>query len=140
MDVDHIVLWVDDFERALEFYVDILGFEAVRAQEFRAGKARFPSVRINERTIFDIMNRSELLSLVQNFTGSGAGIGGAPVNHVCLSVSASEYTSISERLVERGVDVRPGGEDVFGAQGQAVRSVYFNDPDGNVLEIRYYEE
>lgn len=139
MDVDHIVLWVDDAERSLKFYVDVLGFEPVRAEEFHAGKARFPSVRINERTVFDIMNRSELLSLVQDFTGGGDGIGGAPINHICLSMSASEYTAISERLVNSGVDVRPGGEDVFGAQGQAVRSVYFNDPDGNVLEMRYYE-
>jgi len=36
------------------------------------------------------------------------------------------------------VKLTSGGEDAFGAQGQAVRSTYFNDPDGNVLEIRYY--
>jgi len=140
MDVDHIVLWVENSKRALEFYVDVLGLEAVRAQEFEAGKARFPSVRINERTIFDIMDRNELLSLVRNFTGSGDNIGGTSVNHLCLSMSASEFTSVSARLAEHGVDVRPGGEDVFGAQGQAVRSVYFNDPDDNVLEIRYYDQ
>jgi len=140
VDVDHIVLWVDDFERSLEFYTDVLGFDAVRAEEFHTGKARFPSIRINGRTIFDIMERGELLSLVQNFTGSGDCIGDAAINHVCLSMSASEYTSISKRLVENGVDLHPGGENVFGAQGQAVRSVYFNDPDGNVLEIRYYKE
>ncbi len=86
------------------------------------------------------MERGELLPLVQKFTGSGDCIGGAAINHVCLSMSASEYTSISKRLVESGVDLHPGGENVFGAQGQAVRSVYFNDPDGNVLEIRYYKE
>ena len=140
MDVDHIVLWVESSKRALEFYVDVLGLEAVRAQEFKEGKARFPSVRINERTIFDIMDRNELLPLVQNFTGGGESVGGTPINHVCLSMSAAEFTSVSAQLVEHGVEVRPGGEDVFGAQGQAVRSVYFNDPDGNVLEIRYYDQ
>jgi len=140
MDVDHIVLWVEDSKRALEFYVDVLGLEAVRAQDFDEGKARFPSVRVNERTIFDIMDRNELLPLVRNFTGGGDNIGGSPINHLCLSMSASEFESASARLAKHGVEVRPGGEDVFGAQGQAVRSVYFNDPDGNVLELRYYDQ
>jgi len=139
MDVDHVVLWVKSSKRALEFYVNALGLEAVRAQEFEEGKARFPSVRINERTILDIMDRNELLSLVQDSTGSG-NIGGTPINHLCLSMSVSEFTSVSARLAEHGVEVKPGGEDVFGAQGQAVRSVYFNDPDENVLEIRYYDQ
>ncbi len=140
MDLDHVVLWVKSAKHALDFYVDALGLEPVRAEDFAEGRARFPSVRINEATIFDIMERSELLSLVREFTGGGDDIGGAPINHLCLSMSASEYDSVSARLVARGGQLRPGGEDVFGARGQAVRSVYFNDPDGNVLEIRYYNE
>jgi glyoxylase I family protein len=140
MDVDHVVLWVESPKRALDFYVDVLGLEAVRALEFEEGKAPFPSVRVNERTIFDIMDRNALLSRVQNFTGGGDEVGGQPINHVCLSMSKVEYTSLSARLAERGVEVRDGGNNSFGAQGQAVRSVYFDDPDGNVLEIRYYEQ
>lgn len=140
MDVDHIVLWVENSKRSLDFYVNVLGLEAVRAEAFEEGKAHFPSVRVNERTIFDIMDRNELLPLVQKFTGGGGDIGGTPINHVCLSMSASEYASVSARLIEHGVEVRPGGENAFGAQGQAVRSVYFNDPDGNVLEIRFYDQ
>ena len=140
MDLDHAVLWVESAKRALRFYVDILGLEPVRAEEFENGKARFPSVRLNETTIFDLMERNDLLSLVQEFTGGGDGIGGAPINHLCISMEAPEFTAVSERLVAHGVKLKPGGEDVFGAQGQAVRSIYFNDPDGNVLEIRYYKE
>ena len=139
MEIDHAVLWVENANRALEFYVDVLGLTPVRAKYFEEGKARFPSVRVNEGTVFDLMEPSELLSLVQKFTGGGEGIGGGPINHLCLSMSASEYAEISARLIERGVELTPGGEDVFGARGQAVRSIYFNDPDGNVLEIRYYE-
>ena len=138
MDLDHAVLWVESSKAALEFYVDVLGFEPVRAEEFAAGNARFPSVRVNATTVFDLMEPKALLPLVQEFTGGGNDIGGAPINHLCLSMSASEYESVSERLEARGIKLKPGGEDVFGAQGQAVRSIYFNDPDGNVLEIRYY--
>lgn len=139
MNIDHAVIWVKKAERSLEFYVNTLGFEPVREKEFSEGKARFPSVRINEKTIFDIMEHDKLLPLVQNFTGAGEGIGGFPINHICLSMSHKEYDSIIDRLETRGVKLTPGGEDVFGAQGQAVRSTYFNDPDGNVLEIRFYD-
>ncbi len=140
VDIDHVVLWVDDTERALKFYVNVLGLEAVRAEDFSQGKARFPSVRLNDRTIFDIMNRNDLLSLVQDFTGGGKDVGGTPINHVCLSMNLYEYTAISMRLAEHGVALSSGGENAFGAQGHALRSTYFNDPDGNVLEIRYYED
>ncbi len=138
MNLDHAVLWVEDANRALKFYVDILGLDSVRAEEFAEGKARFPSVRLNGKTIFDIMEYQKLLPLVQKFTG-GEGVGGSPINHLCLSMSKAEYNTVYERLENHGVKLTPGGEDVFGAQGQAVRSTYFNDPDGNVLEIRYYD-
>ena len=140
MNIDHIVLWVNDAEQSLEFYSNILGLERVRENEFRSGDARFPSVRLNEHSIIDIMESRELLSLVQKLTGSGDDAGGMPINHICLSMSKEEYTSIARRLADSGVDVHPGGENAFGAQGHAVRSTYFNDPDGNVLEIRYYDK
>lgn len=139
MELDHAVLWVENAKKALDFYVDVLGLTPVRAEDFKMGRARFPSVRVNEGTIFDLMERSELLPLVRDFTGGGEGIGGVPINHLCLSMSAPEYAQVSARLEEHGTRLKPGGEDVFGARGQAVRSVYFNDPDGNVLEIRYYD-
>lgn len=139
MYIDHVVVWVENAKRALDFYVNTLGFETVREKEFLEDNARFPSVRINDKTIFDIMEHGELLPLVQKFTGSDEGIGGFPINHICLSMTHPEYTSIAERLEANNVEITPGGEDVFGAQGQAVRSIYFNDPDRNVLEIRYYE-
>ena len=49
MDVDHVVIWVENSKSALEFYVNALGLEAVRAQEFEEGKARFPTSAQNIR-------------------------------------------------------------------------------------------
>ena len=105
---------------------------------FHSGQAKFPSVRINSCTILDIMERDELLPLVKKFTGSNDA-GGVPINHVCLSVSGDEYASIFERLTDNGIQIQSGGENAFGAQGHAISSSYINDPDGNVIEIRYYE-
>ena len=139
MDLDHAVLWVKNAKKSLDFYVSVVGLEPVRSEEFKAGKARFPSVRINDRTVFDIMERSKLLTLVQKFTGSKDNIGGFPVNHLCISMSESEYEITLKRLGEHGVELKSGGEDVFGARGQAVRSTYFNDLDDNVIEVRFYK-
>ena len=139
MDIDHVVLWVEDQQRSLEFFVDVVGLEPVRAEEFAAGKVGFPSVRVNETAVFDLMARSELQG-VREFTGGGDASGGAPINHVCLSMSASAHASLTARLTEHGVELQSGGESAFGARGHAERSVYFRDPDGNVLEMRHYGE
>lgn len=136
MNVDHVVLWVSDPARSLSFYVEVLGMEPVRQQQFEDGTVSFPSVRLNDLTILDLMSTA-MLSGVRDFTGGQEG-GGAPINHLCLALNASGYEAVRNRLAERGIELTSGGERSFGAQGEASRSEYFSDPDGNVVEIRYY--
>ncbi len=136
MNIDHVVLWVDDPRNSLDFYVNIMGMRPVRQQEFEEGTAAFPSVRLNDSTILDLMNR-DMLTGVQEFTGGGEG-GGVPINHICLSMNTEDYSALRARLIAQGVELTSGGEQAFGAQGLAERSEYFRDPDGNVIEIRHY--
>jgi len=37
MNIDHIVLWVDNQQHSLAFFVDLLGMEPVRSDEFAEG-------------------------------------------------------------------------------------------------------
>jgi catechol 2,3-dioxygenase-like lactoylglutathione lyase family enzyme len=136
MNIDHVVLWVDNALSALDFYVNIVGMQPVRQQEFAEGTAPFPSVRLNDSTILDLMNK-DVLSGVQKFTG-GDHSGGLPINHICLSLLAEDYSALRARLISNGVELTSAGEHAFGAQGLAERSEYFCDPYGNVIEIRYY--
>ena len=138
MNIDHVVLWVDSPKNSLEFFVDVVGLRSVRAQEFEEGTAPFPSVRLNETTILDLMGRN-MLSFVQELTGGGGGSGGRPINYICLSMNATDYLALTTRLVAQGVKLTPGGKQSFGAQGLAERSEYFRDPDSNVIEIRHYD-
>jgi glyoxylase I family protein len=139
MELDHVVLWVSDPHAALRFYVDVVGLTPVRAAEFEEGRAPFPSVRLNDATILDLMDR-ELVPFVRDFTAGGEESGGASINHVCFAMPAAEYTALTARLSERGIALKPAGAGSFGARGGAVDAAYFRDPDGNVLEMRYYEE
>jgi len=138
VNIDHVVLWVDSPRNSLSFFVDVVGLRPVRAQDFEDGTAPFPSVRLNDLTILDLMDKSTV-SLVQDFTGGGNS-GGRPINHICLSMNAAEYSALAARLLAQNVDLIAGGERSFGAQGLAERSEYFHDLDGNVIEIRHYDK
>lgn len=139
MNIDHVVLWVNSPKRSLDFFVDVVGLRPARAQEFEEGSAPFPSVRVNDTTILDLMDTNSASS-VQEFTGGGSGGAGQPINHICLSMNAADYSALTARLKERGVELTSGGEQAFGAQGLAENSTYFRDPDGNVIEIRHYDK
>ena len=119
MNIDHIVLWVDNQQHSLAFFVDLLGMEPVRSDEFAEGKTSFPSVRLNESTLIDLMDRSAAPK-VREFTGGEAG--GAPINHVCLSMAASEYAAIVSRLAERGVELKSSGAGAWSMDWKAGRN------------------
>ena len=138
MNIDHVVLWVNSPKKSLDFYVDVVGLDAVRAQEFEDGTVAFPSVRLNASTILDLMAKNSA-SAVREFTGGGAAAG-KPINHICLAMESAEYSELTARLIANGVELSTGGERAFGARGRAENSSYFSDPDDNVIEIRYYSQ
>ncbi len=135
--VDHVVLWVDDPLRSVEFYEKVVGLPGVRTEEFRAGKAPFPSVRIAEDSIIDLMARAAapIIDAMLGVTGTT----GHSVNHVCLAMTRAEVEALRKRLIDRGVTVSRTMVNSFGARGLAPEAFYFLDPDNNVVEARYYE-
>ncbi|MEU0070177.1 VOC family protein [Streptomyces sp. NPDC006332] len=135
--LDHVVLWVHDPVASADFYEKTLGMEPVRLTDFAAGAAPFPSVRLNEETILDLMplSTAEHMKMVPGAADSA----GHPVNHVCLAMPGDEFETLRARLEERSVPVSDISYDSFGARGTARRSFYFRDPDGNVFEARHYD-
>ncbi|MBM3222690.1 MAG: VOC family protein, partial [Candidatus Tectomicrobia bacterium] len=57
--MDHIVLNVEKMDAVLDFYMNVLGLESERLDEFRQGKVPFPSVRINADTVIDLFPLKE---------------------------------------------------------------------------------
>ena len=116
---DHVVLNVADVEKSLAFYCDVLGLAPVRVEEWRRGEAPFPSARVSEGTIIDL--------LAVPRTGENA-------DHICLVVAPADFEAVKESGV---FDVVAGPGPRFGARGIGT-SLYVKDPDGNTVELRYY--
>lgn len=118
--LDHIVLNVGDVERSLTWYTDLLGLAPERVDEWRAGSAPFPSVRIDEGSIIDLFDVAP---------------SGENLNHLCLVVDRGDVDAIA---ADERFEVVDGPARRWGARGDGY-SVYVRDPDGNTVELRGYD-
>ena len=130
--LDHIVLNIEDDEPIIDFYTRVLQLPAERLENYRAGEAPFPSVRINHETVIDLFPKK----LWEQQTPADKGF--RNLNHFCLSLTRNEWEELYARLLENKVAIREGPVQRWGAQGTGT-SIYFSDPEGNVIEARYYE-
>lgn len=117
--IDHIVLTVRDIDRAAEFYARVLKMEVTTFGEGRRA-LRFGNQKINLQT---------LGQETRNFAGIGSG-------DLCL-VTKMATDALLAHLAAEGVEVLEGPVQKSGAQGP-ITSVYFNDPDGNLVEVSRY--
>lgn len=117
--IDHVVLTVRDIEAAAAFYARVLGLEVVR---FGAGRVALQcgAQKINLQTLgMEPRNHAA--------TGSG---------DLCLLTDLPPDTVLT-RLKARDVTVLEGPVTKTGARGP-LTSIYFNDPDGNLIEVASY--
>ena len=126
--MDHIVLNVADVDRSLDFYTGVLGLAPERVDQFHRGEVGFPSVRINEGTLIDIMKSSA--PVINEGVAHN-------LNHFCMVAEGLDLEALVEDLKSKAVTVLRGPVSRWGARGQAM-SVYFLDPDGNEIEVRCY--
>jgi catechol 2,3-dioxygenase-like lactoylglutathione lyase family enzyme len=124
--MDHIVLNVSDVERSLAFYTEMLGLKPERVEEFRSGKVGFPSVRISESTLIDLVS-----------DGAEQGSSRRNLNHFCLTAQEIDLGALADDLEAKGVTITVRPASRWGARGQAT-SIYILDPDENEIEIRHY--
>ena len=114
--IAHVVLHVSDVSTAMTFYQDVLGMEVVR-YDHEAGMA-FMSFGQQHHDI-------GLFKVKGEATRGNLGIA-----HVAMVING-DLTNLEEmhdRLVADGTDVRLADHGM-------TKSVYFQDPDGNGLEL-----
>jgi len=119
---DHLVVACADVELSLAWYVVHLGLAPVAVDAWRLGNAPFPSVRVNAGTIIDLI----------------ASPGGVPddgrLDHICLVIDEIDLDALA---ASGEFDVVEGPARRSGARGEGT-SLYVRDPDGLVVELRYY--
>ncbi len=120
--LDHIVLVVSDVEEALDWYVRHAGLGPVNVDDWRAGNAPFPSLRVTSETIID---------LVAGDPGGDRG----HLDHLCFVVSADDLDALvaDDELVIVDQGQRSG------ARGMG-ESVYVRGPDDLLVEFRCYPD
>jgi catechol 2,3-dioxygenase-like lactoylglutathione lyase family enzyme len=120
--IDHLVLTVADIEATCAFYARVLGMQVVT---FGAGRRAlaFGSQKINLHAV-----GAELEPRAPNaMPGTG---------DLCL-ITAVPMPQVLAHLAACGVDILQGPVPRTGARGP-ILSVYFRDPDGNLVEVSNY--
>jgi catechol 2,3-dioxygenase-like lactoylglutathione lyase family enzyme len=117
-------LYVDDLERAARFYEETL--------------ALAPLFRDQRLVAFDCGPRSVLLLFARGTTSESVRLPGGEIPphegfgrlHFALAIDAEELPAWERRLAEQDVAIEARMEWPRGG-----RSLYFRDPDGNLVEL-----
>ena len=125
---DHLVLTVDDVERAVEFYIELLGAEPMFLDEFRRGA--YPIVTLivgdNRVNVHPSPPRAPRHLVARQPTPGSV--------DVCFRWDGA-IDEVVALLSERELPVIEGPVPRISADGQRGVSVYTRDPDGNLLEF-----
>jgi catechol 2,3-dioxygenase-like lactoylglutathione lyase family enzyme len=122
--IDHLVLTVFDLERTIDFYSRVLGMEPVTFAEGRRGLA-FGRQKLN------------LHQAGREFEPKALKPGPGAID-LCF-ISTTPLEAVIEHLKANGIAIIQGPVPKTGALGPMM-SVYFRDPDGNLIEVSNYPE
>jgi catechol 2,3-dioxygenase len=117
----HANIRVRDLERSEKFYTEVLGLKV----NHRRGNIAFLSVREHSH---------ELAIRAMGSEASGPDETRIGTNHFAWQMETfDDLQAMYRHLQEKGVDIQRVRENAFSV------GVYFNDPDGNGIEV-YYED
>lgn len=123
--LDHIVLTVSDVEKTCEFYSRALGLRVVGFGKHGRRALWFGGQKINLHQAGD-----EFEPKSERPTPGSADL--------CF-VARDHLSRVVAHLEERGVELIAGPVERDGALGE-MTSVYFRDPDGNLIEVSSYRK
>lgn len=151
--INHLALVCSDMQRTVDFYSGVLGLRLVKTLELPDGGG--------QHFFFDLGGDNHLaffwfpgapapapgIAAAADMPGKGemtSAIGS--MNHVAFTVPADKFFEYRDKLKEKGVrvgyilnhDDSPEGVAKEMHDGVFVRSLYFQDPDGILLEFAAY--
>ena len=124
--IDHAVVMTADMERSIRFYCDTLGGAPRYLERFRAGKLPVLPIQLGGAEI-NLQYLDEPAYLVAKNLCAGT-------LDVCFRWDGTIEEAV-EHLTEAGIVIVEGPVLRWAADGVWGQSVYFRDPDGNLLEF-----
>ena len=118
-------LYVDDLARAVAFYRDVLGLRPLAGDG-----VRFQALDSGARRVLLLFKQGGTLEPTTVPGGVIPPHDGTGQNHVGFAIPAAAYEAWRARLQAQGIDIE--SETRWERGG---RSLYFRDPDGNLLEL-----
>ncbi|WPO92967.1 VOC family protein [Chryseobacterium sp. HR92] len=120
--LDHLVLTVADIDKTIEFYTHVMGFEAVIFGDNRKALI-FGNQKIN------LHQKGHEFEPKAEYPTSGS-------TDLCF-IAQTDIHDVMEELRQKKVEIIEGIVDRTGAVGK-IKSVYFRDPDQNLIEVSNY--
>jgi catechol 2,3-dioxygenase-like lactoylglutathione lyase family enzyme len=122
--IDHLILNVNEVSSSVDFYVNVLGFE------LEGEDGPFTVIRVNE-----------------DFTLQLAPWGTGGNEHLAFALSREAFDGAFARVKEKGIPFGDSYHSVGNNSGPGVESgargpaptLYMNDPNNHLIEIRTYE-
>ncbi len=119
--LDHLVLTVDNIDKSVAFYTSILGFELITFDNRKALK--FGSQKIN------LHQKGKEFEPKAKYPTTGS-------SDLCF-ISETKIEDVLSELKQKNIEVIEGIVERTGALGK-IKSVYFRDPDFNLIEVSNY--
>ncbi len=124
--IDHVVLRVNDLDKMVKFYCDVLGCKLERGP----GKFLLAQLRAGQ-SLIDLVDAD---GPVGKKGGDSPDHSAPNMDHVCLRVDPWDNEAIQAHLESHNVDAGPIGTR-SGAGGTGP-SLYLRDPEGNTVELK----
>nr|WP_256127822.1 VOC family protein [Arthrobacter sp. SDTb3-6] len=120
--IDHVVITCKDLLESRDFYGERLGMRIIELADGRV-EAHFGRSKVNLQPAGQTYGPVTNQGLHWNL-------------NICL-VSSQRIDTVEEILTGAGILIEDGPVERLGASGK-MQSVYFRDPDGNLIEISSY--
>ena len=122
--IDHLILNVNEVSSSVDFYINVLGFE------LEGEDGPFTVIRVNEDFI---------LQLAPWGTGGN--------EHLAFALSREAFDNAFARVKQKGIPFGDSYDSVGNNSGPGVESgargpaptLYMNDPNNHLIEIRTYD-
>ena len=127
---DHVAITVADVERTIAFYTAALGAEALYLDLFREGRIPVAILQIGASRLSVHPAAAPATPHAEHPTAGSADL--------CFRWAATIDAAIAH-LEANGVAIEEGPVPRPASDGSPGRSVYFRDPDGNLVEVTTYD-